>query len=192
MTRKRSAFILACIVLLTLLAAGCTSVSVNKENENRIDCFSLTKNADNTYSYRLTDLEGRLLFEKENSVKEPRVELIAESVYEMKTQTGTGRSTNWAVYCDVENSKTSDIFYYVLEAKNDYVVYANYQDGEHSVIVQNIFDKAECYKVYKLNDVSPVAADFIVDCQENDDGSVTITYLAGDDYTEMEITISLP
>ncbi len=66
---------------------------------------------------------------------------------------------------------------------------ADYRDGEHYIVVQDIFDKKQYYKEYKLENVSPVAANFVVDGYFNTKGNVNITYLSGEDYTETNYTI---
>ena len=57
------------------------------------------------------------------------------------------------------------------------------------IVVQDIFDKEQYYQEYKLENVSPVAADFIVDGYFNTKGNVNITYLSGDDYSKTNYTI---
>ena len=109
-----------------------------------------------------------------------------------KVQTGTGQSTNWAVYCDVENSKVSETFQYVLMAQGNYVIYANYENDEHSVIVQNIFDKSQYYKKHILTNCSPVAGDIVIGAKPNGEGIAVVTYLTGNDYKETELTIKFP
>lgn len=178
-------------LVLAFVFAGCTVAPQNQGYPDITDLYTVSKNSDNTYTYQFTDADGRLLFEKENSAKAPQVELIAPSVYEIITQTGTGLSTNWAVYCDIENSRTSDIFYYVLEAQKNYVIFVEYENGKHRVIVQDIFDKSAYYKTYELEKGAP-AADGIVNCKFNGEDSVTVTYLAGEGSAETEITIQLP
>ncbi len=162
------------------------------EEKDITDLYTSSKNDDNTYSYSFFDLNDNMLFKKENVVREPRINQITASVYELNTQTGTGLSTNWVVYCDVENSKVSETFYYVLGAQGKYVVSADYEDGKHFIIIQNIFDKSAYYKTYELENVSPVASDFALGCEFDSDGNVIITYITGEDYTETELTIKLP
>ncbi len=163
-----------------------------KSNKTLADLYSSTKNEDNTYSYKFYDLNNNILFQKENIVREPIINQIKTTVYELKTQTGTGLSTNWAVYCDVENSKVSETFYYVLAAQGDYVVYANYKDSKHFITVQSTFDKSVYYKTYELENVSPVAADFALGCEFDGDNNAIITYLTGENYNETKITINIP
>lgn len=139
-------------------------------------------------------MEGKVLFKNDDVIRKPKINQIAVNVYELITQTGTGLSTNWAVYCDVKNSQTSEIYYYVLAAKENYVICGGYKNGERFIVVQEIFDTDgdRYYKEYKLEDASPVAADFAVDCKFDANGNAVVTYLTGDDYTETDLTISLP
>ena len=123
----------------------------------------ITQQADKTYSYEITDYKGRILDYKDNLTREPKRQIVSTDVVGISVQTGTGLSTNYATYFDLENSKISETFYYVLTAKDGYVVYGDYRDGEHFIVVQDIFDKEQYYKEYKLENVSPVAADFVVE-----------------------------
>ena len=186
---KKSLLLILVGVLLCFMVAGCATKPDEKGYKDITDLYTVTKKEDNTHSYSFADLNGNILFEKENVVREPKINMVSVNVYELITQTGTGLSTNWAVYCDVENSKISETFHYGLGAKGDYVVCADYEEGKHFIIVQNIFDKSVYYKTYELENVSPVAADFVVDGYFNTKGNVNITYLSGEDYTETNYTI---
>lgn len=188
---KSVSFILA-VVLFCIMLAGCTTKPEEKGYKDITDLYSLTKNEDNTYSYSFADLNGNVLFEKENMVREPKINMVSVNVYELITQTGTGLSTNWAVYCDVENSKVSETFYYVLATQGEYVVCADYKDGKPFIIIQNIFNKSVYYKTYELENVSPVAADFALGCEFDGDNNAIISYLTGEDYTETKMTIDIP
>ena len=189
--KKLLSFILVCL-LLCFMVVGCTSETDEKGYKDITDLYTSTQNEDNTYSYSFTDLDGNILFEKENVVREPKINQVAVSVYELKTQAGTGLSTNWVVYCDVKSSKVSEIFNYVLGAQGNYVICADYKDSKHFITVQNIFDKSLYYKTYELENVSPVAADFALDCKFDNDNHATIAYSTGEDYTETKLTINIP
>ena len=159
---------------------------------NPLAMYSITKNNDLTYTYKVVDKNGDVLFSQDNATREPNVEQVNTYILGLKVQTGTSESTNWAVYCDVENSKVSETFKYVLMAQGNYVIYADYEDGEHSVVVQNIFDKSEYYKKYILTNCSPVAGDIVKGAKPNGEGIAVVTYLTGEDYTETEMTIKFP
>lgn len=158
---------------------------------NALDMYSITQNGD-LYSYKIVDKNGKVLFLNEAATREPKIEQVNTYILGLTSQTGSGLSTNWAVFCDVENSKVSETFQYVLMAQGDYVIYANYENGERSIIVQNIFDKSQYYKQHVLTNCSPVAADFAISAKPNGEGIAVVTYLTGDDYTETEITINFP
>lgn len=149
----------------------------------------ITQEKDKTYSYEITDYKGKILDYEYNLVKQPQRLCVDTDVVGISVQTGTGLSTNYAEFYDLENSRISETFHYVLDAEDDCVVYADFRDGEHLVVVQDIFDKEQYYKEYKLKNVSPVAADFVVNGGFNKKGNINITYLSGDDYTETVYTI---
>lgn len=178
------------ICLLIFLFGGCSDDGQDK-GYAITDLYQVTKNSDGTYSCYFTDRNGKVLFEKQDAAREPRVTRITPTLYEICTQTGTGLSTNWAVFCDAEKSLLSEPFYYVLTAKAQYVVTGDYADGDHYIVVQDIFDKEQYYKEYKLENVSPVAADYVVDCKIEKNECI-VTYLAGEDYTETEFVIPFP
>ena len=159
---------------------------------NPLDMYSITRNDDLTYTYKVVDKNGNVLFSKDNATREPNVEQVNTYILGLKVQTGTGQSTNWAVYCDVENSKVSEAFQYVLMAQGNYVLYANYENGEHSIIVQDIFDKSQYYKKHILANCSPVAGDIVIGAKPNGEGIAIVTYLTGENYTETELTIEFP
>lgn len=154
--------------------------------------FTLARNDGFTYSYRVVDVNGDLLFENKDYHREPKITVVAPTVYGLVTQTGTGLSTNWAVFCDVVNSKTSEYFQYVLAAKGEYVIYVDLIDSEPVIIVQNIFDKGLYYKEYSLEDPSPVAADIVTGCRFDSDGNAIATYYTGNDYAPAELRIYIP
>lgn len=153
--------------------------------------FFVNQHDNLTYSFGVMDNNGKLLFSKTTFPRYPHITRITENIIEVKVQAGTGLSTNWAVYCDTENSKISDTFQYVLGAKDHYVIDAGIVNDKHVVVVQDMFDKSAYSKTYELENVSP-AIDFVWIKKFNDDGSVTLQYLTGEDYTEKELTIYFP
>ena len=167
------------------------------KNINRLELWdvnltthsSITHNKNNTYSYKVTDYKDRILDYEDTLTREPKRLCVSTDVVGISIQAGTGLSTNYAKFFNLESSKISETFYYVIDAKDDYVVYADYRNGEHIIIVQDIFDKEQYYKEYKLENVSPVAADFIVKGGFNKKGNINITYLSGNEYTETDYTI---
>lgn len=189
--KSRKIFLYAFVLCLWIfLFVGCSDGGRDK-GYNISDLYKVTKNSDGTYSYRFTDRNGEVLFEKQDAAREPRITQITPTLYELCTQAGTGLSTNWAVFCDVDKRLVSETFYYVLVAKDQYVVTADCAYGEHYIVVQSIFDREQYYKEYKLENVSPVAADFVVNFKMKKDECIVI-YPVGENYTETEFAIPFP
>jgi len=157
-----------------------------------LELYTCTQNKDNSYTCQVLDRKGNVLFSKNDLRREPHVEEVNDHTLSLTVQTGTGLSTNWAVYCDVENSLVSETFHYVLLSQKDYVVYADYQDGQHKIVVQNLFDKSQYFEEIPLADCSPVAGDVVLGAKPDGDGYAVVTYRKGSEYTETELTISLP
>ena len=160
-------------------------------NANLFSHLTVTQELDNTYSYKVTDYKDRVLALEENLTKLPKQQYLQHDIVGICIQAGTGLSTNYATYYDLENSLISETFYYVLTAEDRYVVYADRRNDEHFIIVRDIFDKEQYYKEYKLENVSPVAADFAICGDFDSDGNIIITYLSRDDYKKTEYTIEL-
>lgn len=130
-------------------------------------------------TYTVYDLEGNVLYRIESTNREAEIWEVSPGVYGLVTQTGTGRSTNWAVFCDVEKGLVSDTFHYVLDAQGPYVLCGMYEDQKHSVSLQNIFSPTEAEYRIPLDDASPNVADCIKAGTFTDENTVLITYCVG-------------
>ena len=130
-------------------------------------------------TYTVYDQEGNVLYRIESTNREPEIWEVSPGVYGLVTQTGTGRSTNWAVFCDVEKGLVSDTFHYVLDAQGPYVLCGEYKDQKHSVCLQNIFSPTDAEYRLPLDDASPKVADCIKAGTFTDENTVLITYCVG-------------
>ncbi len=142
--------------------------------------------------YTLSDREGTVLFEMRNVIKVPTEIRLTASVYEFTLQTGTGLSTNWAVFYDGESNRISETFQYVLGAKDQYVVYCQRENDVPYIIVQNIFDPAAYKKTYEVPDPSTMVADCIMGLEYDPDGNMAVRYLSGENYEEAVFLVELP
>ena len=149
----------------------------------------ITDNSDFTYSYTVMDRKGNILQQEDHAPRKPEVLSPSSSVYGLLTQTGTGLSTNWAVFFDVETGQVSETFRYVLISQEDYVVYVNYEEGNHSLVVQNIFDPTVYYEVYELETNIPLPS---IDYKYTSSGKLVVTYPTDENQTEAQKEIPLP
>lgn len=191
MTEKKLCAFFSIIITISVLL----TTSACKENEtqkNVEDCYKIHTNSDLTYSYEITDFKGNVLLSESAAIKPPNIKPLSPSVLEVSTQTGTGLSTNWAIYCNAERGKISEKFFFVLGAKDGYVFYVNYENKVHTIICQNIFDSGVLKQEYIVDDEFVVLdsfskADFVTE------GVAKISYLTGDTVINQKyITINFP
>lgn len=178
--------------LLVLLAACTVLFSACAGEPAKQAAYSVYQNEDQTYSYKIFDRTGNVLFGDDRCPQEPRIEKVTDRVYSVTVQAGTGLSTNWAVFCDMESRRVSEPFHYVLMCQGDYVIYVARDNGQTSIVVENIFDKPAYCKAYPLSGCSAVAGDVVLGAQPAGEGAAVISYLTGDNYTETTLTIQFP
>ena len=175
--RKSLALLLALFILPTVLCACGKTDTASTANTSNTP-YTISTNEDLTYSYKIIANNGTVLFSDDCSPREPKISQISDNLFSVTIQTGTGRSTNWAVFCDVANAKTSETFQYVLGAQDNYVFYVEVNDGNHLLVVQDIFDSNIYRKTYTLQNCS-IFADPICELTFDGKGKATITYLTG-------------
>ena len=177
------------IVAILLAMSACTD---NEVQINIEECYQFRTNSDLTYSYEITNLKGTVIYSESSVIKAPIVKPLSPSVLEVSTQAGTGLSTNRSVFCDVKNSNISETFYYVLGAKDDYVLYIKYENNVHSIICENIFDPKAPKQKYRVEDELVVLDSFSKADFETEDVA-KISYLIGNaTITKKYITIYFP
>ena len=178
---------------LPILLAACIFIfSACTGEPAKQAAYTVSQNEDQTYSYKIFDRKGNVLFGDDRCAQEPRIEKVTDRVYSVTVQAGTGLATNWAVFCDMESRRVSETFHYVLMAQGDYVIYVARENEQTSIVVENIFDKAAYCKAYPLSGCSAVAGDVVLGAQPAGEDIAEVTYLAGDNYTETTLTIQIP
>ncbi|MBQ2730092.1 MAG: hypothetical protein IJF69_04900 [Clostridia bacterium] len=144
------------------------------------------------YTYTIYDRNGDVIF-KDSNWREPEISMVSDDIVELCIQTGTGLSTNWAIFFDVETGEQSETYHHVFGAEGDYVIFGDYdsETDERSIVVQNVFDSSRYYKKYVLEDASSLDADFAA-IEPLAYGRWEITYLVGEDYKQEKLVIHLP
>jgi len=99
---------------------------------------------ENLNYYIVVDYDGQVLACEENLTKMPMEESVSTHVTGIAFQEA-GPSTRTATYYELSEGRVSEPFSYVLTAKYDLVVYAEQRDGQHLIVVRDIFDKDDYY-----------------------------------------------
>ena len=181
--KKRLIITLCLINVLIVILSGCDG------NYDINQLYEITDNGNFTYDYVIKDRHDNILISDKNVSREPKVNVINEDLLSISVQTGTGISTRWTIYCDVNSGNVSDTYYSVLGEYEENVVFVNYDNGRHSVIIQDIFNKGEYLKEVVLEDVSETV-DPIVDYVKFDN-KIKIMYLKGNNFLETELIIEM-
>lgn len=181
--KKRLIITLCLINVLVLILSGCDG------NYDINQLYKITDNGNFTYDYVIKDRYDNILISDKNVSRKPKVNVINEDLLSISVQTGTGISTRWTIYCDVNSGNVSDTYYSVLGEYEENVVFANYDNGRHSVIIQDIFNKGEYLKEVVLEDASETT-DPVVDYVKFDD-KIKIIYLKGNNFSETELIIEM-
>ncbi len=130
------------------------------------------------------------LIKTEGPVSRPaEVEVIEDRYIKYSMSAGTGASTRWTYYYDTENDLFSEDFYWVLDQNKGLVAYCQ----SDRVVVRDIFDKTKYYREFSdfENELS-AAIEAITNVEFVNDGkSIAVTYLAGQNYTDVTEIFSL-
>lgn len=181
---KKILTITLCLInVLIVILYGCDG------NYDINQLYEITDNGNFTYDYVIKDRHDNILISDKDVSRKPKVNVINEDLLSISVQTGTGISTRWTIYCDVNSGNVSDTYYSVLGEYEENVVFVNYDNGRHSVIIQDIFNKGEYLKEVVLEDVSETV-DPIVDYVKFDN-KIKIMYLKGNNFLETELIIEM-
>lgn len=139
--------------------------------------------ADGMYYYYIYDKEYNTVKMDGPLSRSPHLSMADEHTVKFTLQSGTGLSTQWGYYYDVEQDLFSDTFYSIYDELEGIIAYGE----KEKIIIRNIYDKNKYY--YEINSFSNplsctsepfVNVEFI-----NDGDSIEVTYLSGDDYREI-------
>ena len=195
--KKIILMILIAIYIVALSACDDPSKTTAPTEEstpaNNDSFYIISTNEDLTYSYQIVAKNGDILFSDDHSPREPNIDWVSDHVLSVTIQTGTGRSTNWAVFCDVENGRTSKVYQYVLGAQDNYVFYVESEDSNYCLVVEDIFDSNIYRKTYTLQDCGAFADPACALTFESK-GKAIITYLTGNEnaVSQTSATIYFP
>ncbi len=182
--KKRQIIILCLINIFVLFFGACNS-------DYDIDqLYKIAENGNSTYDYVIKDKNNNVLIKGKDISKEPKVNILNEDLLSISVQTGTGISTKWTIYCNVNSGKVSDAYYSVLGEVDEKVVFVKYDNGNHCVVIRDVFNKEEYFKEVVLEDTSKTT-DPVVDFVKIDANKFKIVFLKGEDHTETEKIIEL-
>lgn len=191
MMRKRIGLLI--IVFAVLLLSGCGMGDDRQQDALEFsveDAYAVSVNENGTYGYTVKDANGNVFASVTDLNREPEMAIVSNTLLRVSVQAGTGISTRWTVYYDIENGQASEPFDSVLGEYEERTVYVGLQDGMFCIVTQDIFGSDDFCVAAVLEDVF-VAADPVVEFEIRENGTARVVYLKGENYTETELLISL-
>lgn len=150
-------------------------VKVIEDNKH----FKITK-FNNMYYYDIFDEDNIIVKSDGPFNKQPKISMIDDHLLKFTLQAGTGLSTQWGYFYDINMDVFSRTFYGIYDVYNEKVAY-RVADG---IVIRNIFDKTSYYKEI-MSFKSPIATStepFVEVRFLNDGKSIKIIYLTGQDF----------
>jgi len=144
------------------------------------------------YSYAVYDDRENVMISGENLEEYPTTDYVGMGIIGVSLPIPEDASVYKSVYCNVESGEISEQFLHVIEAHEGYVVYLFENEGQYSVVVQDIFDVQAYSKAYPLEDFNPDAK-YPISCSGiSAGGDAEIVYKSGENEQEKTLTVHLP
>lgn len=151
--------------------------------------YTVTTDANGRYTLEVRDAHGSAIIKRQNMLDKPVCTAVNEDIL-CVTSGDVAPSARWAVFCNVKQGTTSNMFTGCLATKGTYVAYGTNTDGAWQVHVQDALNPSAYSKVYTLEGARAIDSRSVIDKAELKDGSLLVTYWAGD--TAATTTISMP
>ncbi len=186
------------VLLLIVFIAFSLSACIGSIDNSKIELVD----TDSTYPIVIMDDQyGTILFskgrynyfvygknkeviEKGESVTLPEIILLDDNILKFSLQTGTGKSTQWGFYYDIERGVKSNIFTCVYDESGGKVVYGL----KNKIVVRDIFDNSPSGYCCEFSSFSPPLSDMIepiLDATFVSGGNeIEVIYFSGEDFNE--------
>lgn len=151
--------------------------------------YTITTDSNGRYAVEVKDAHGAAIIKRQNMLDKPVCTAVNEDIL-CVTSGDAAPSARWAVFCNVKQGTASNMFTGCLATKGTYVAYGTNTDGAWQVHVQNALNPSAYSKVYTLEGARAIDSRSVIDKAELKDGSLLVTYWAGD--TAATTTISMP
>ena len=173
----------AVVLLSILIVSAFVLISCSNESEP----YKLTRGEDGVYHLVIFDSEGIEQFSIDQP-KEIKVDEADGALTVFTWNAGASAATRYALFLNTSTRELSAPFTYVLDHSDALVVIGS-SDG---ITVRGIFDESEEIVIDTFsNELSKTVEPFVSAELSADGNRLTVTYLSGDDYTEVEETFDL-
>lgn len=186
-SRKFRIFVVLCTI--AILFVGCGSYSYDSSpKKNSEECVIISESKyyeiikyNNMYYYTIFNKNGDTSEKSDFFPKKPEI-LMQDELIKVSYQSGTGLSTEWNYYYDIENDRFSKYFYSVYDKYNETIAYRS----QNEIIIENIFEDENHKEIKDFSHPLSLTTEPFIDVKFNENGTILkVTYLTGDDYQEV-------
>lgn len=119
--------------------------------------------------------------------KPPKLSIEDGNLVKLTYQAGTGISTQWGYFYDVENDRFSDTFHSIYDVSDGKLITRD----KEKLIVRNIFDEYYYCEITSFEKSLSKAAEPFTDVRFTETG-LQVTYFTGESYAETVEIVELP
>lgn len=194
-------FLLICLIFVLLCSCSNSKQSITGYPTNSTlskseiisdeKYYKIIKNGNFEFTYFIYDDKKKVV--EETVTDNPlNIKLLNNNVVDVSIGKGTGLSEHH--YYSVDRDTFSKNYFYVVAYNNEKIAYIDVPNDNafenRRLVVRNVFDKSVYYQEYKIDfskvDTPVICASFI-----NNDSQLQITYLSGEQQTEITKVIDL-
>lgn len=156
------------------------------------DSYKIDQAADGTYTVRVRDYTGNVLFNRTNLKVEPTAAPLDDATLCVVGTNGIGMIQRWGAVCQVRTGRTSETFGGFMTAKGSNVAYLTNLTDQWHVFVRDAYDESAYLQVTTLTGaVADDKGEVVESFQLNENGELIVVYFTGAETTKA-ITIQMP
>ena len=153
-------------------------------------CSQLTQNNSSSQIVSETDKvfdKNRNIIEQGTATRPPQITVLDNSLLKFSLQTGTGLSTQWGFYYNINTNQKSQKFICVYDEYNNKVAYGL----QKKIVIQNIFDTREYQEISDFVEPLSDIAEPIIGAEFIDGGKKLVVHYYTKDELETAQTFSV-
>lgn len=157
-------------------------LTTSTNNNTPSESYTLTENQDGTYTYKVQNRMGGIMYSRENVTEKPTFTQMTDLVLEIAGQTSKDNNlTGWAVYCNIQTMDVSRRFDRVLASADSRVVYLDYRSGKWVVFVSDQFNEDTYLEGTELTGLTiSESGSPKIDYEVTESGDLEVTYDTAD------------
>lgn len=156
-----------------------------------VQSYRINGDGDPRFGYVIKDKKGNVKRTENGLAKEPLITELDGNIVKISMRTGTGMSTNWAVYYDAENQWFSQKYHAVLAEYGRWIAVYGEDQNTPGITVLEMFGFDTPLKTVPLTGLEPGITEPINAVSRSADGKLSVTYKIGQSEHTMMIDMAL-